>query len=293
MAKRFDAALKHLLETYPGDWLAYLLNHLGGAPGGSVEVIDSDLSAVTAAADKILRVRDRRPWLLHLELQSSPDERLPQHMLLYNVLLHERHGLPVRSAVLLLRPAANRRNVTGLLRREWPGGQSYLDFRDTVLRLWEQPATSLLTGGVGLLPLAPLAHVEEGQLPDVVRRVGTRLEQEVERSEAENLWTATYLLLGLRYSSVFVRDLLRGVHAMEESTTFQAIIAEGEIRGVQKALLHIGGKRLGPPSEVQRTAVQGITSLDDLERMIERTVEVDNWEELLAAPRPRRRRRRS
>jgi hypothetical protein len=79
--KQFDAALKHLLETYPQDWLAYLAPHLGGAPVGPVEVIEAELSTVTAAADKVLRVGGPEPWLCHLELQASHNNRLPRQML--------------------------------------------------------------------------------------------------------------------------------------------------------------------------------------------------------------------
>lgn len=67
MSKPFDATLKHLLEKYPQDWL-----RLVGIPKSTpISVIDADLSTVTAAADKVLRVGERDPWLLHLELQAS------------------------------------------------------------------------------------------------------------------------------------------------------------------------------------------------------------------------------
>lgn len=67
MAQPFDASLKELIEQYPSDWLP--LAGLGTA--ASVDVIDADLSTVTAAADKVLHIGKRPPWLMHLELQSS------------------------------------------------------------------------------------------------------------------------------------------------------------------------------------------------------------------------------
>lgn len=292
MAKRFDAALKRLVEAYPGDWLAYFLGQFGGGSAGPVEVIDSDIATVTAAADKVFRVREPRPWLLHLELQSSPDERLPQHMLLYNVLLHEKHGLPVRSGVLLLRPEANRRNVTGLVRREWPEGRRYMEFRYAVVRLWEQPPEPLLTGGLGLLPLAPLADVEPEQLPALVGRMEQRLEREAARAEAERLRVTTYVLLGLRYPLDFARQLLPGVRAMEESVTYQAIVAEGEVKGIRKVVLSLGTKKFGPPDAGTRQALEDVTDLESLERIALRVEESSSWADLVARPRPRRRSRR-
>jgi len=41
------------------------------------------------------------------------------------------------------------------------------------------------------------------------------------------LWTATYVLMGLKYPSAFTEQLLRGVRQMKESVTYQAILAEG------------------------------------------------------------------
>lgn len=82
MAKPFDATLKELVETYPRDWLAQL-----GLPANQpVQVIDSDLSTVTTQADKLLRLLDPTPSLLHLELQASRDPRLARRILKYNVL---------------------------------------------------------------------------------------------------------------------------------------------------------------------------------------------------------------
>jgi hypothetical protein len=153
--KRFDASLKHLFETYPQDWLAYLRPHLGVPSAGPAKLIDSDVSTVSAAADKVLHVGGRESWLLHLELQSSHFHRLAEQLLLYNVLLSDRHDLPVRSVVLLLRPEADRGSLTGVLRKAWPKGQPYLEFHYTVVRLWQQPVGALLGGGPGLLPLAP------------------------------------------------------------------------------------------------------------------------------------------
>ena len=63
MPKRFDATLKHLPEDYPQDWARF-----AGAPKSApVTVIDADVSVVTAAADKVLRIDEPDPWLLHFE----------------------------------------------------------------------------------------------------------------------------------------------------------------------------------------------------------------------------------
>jgi predicted transposase YdaD len=294
--KRFDASLKHLVETYPRDWAAYLRPFLGATDAGPVKAIDSDVSTVSAAVDKVLRVGGRRPWLLHLELQASHLHRLAEQLLLYNVLLQDRHHLPVRSVVLLLRPEADRPNLTGVLRQAWPEGRVYLEFHYTVVRLWEQPVEALLAGGLGLLPLAPLAGVPTEQVERVIRRMEKRIAAEAPATEVADLWTATLVLLGLNYSAEFANYVMRGVRTMKESTTYQAILAEGEakgkaegkVEGLRGLLLHLAGKRFG---EVEPMLVGWVRTLDDLDyltRLIERVYEAADWDDLLSTPLPQK-----
>lgn len=53
MPREFDAASKYILDMYPADWLA-----LAGLPvGESIQSVDSDLSVVSRAADKLMLVK--------------------------------------------------------------------------------------------------------------------------------------------------------------------------------------------------------------------------------------------
>src|SRR5438874_956004 len=124
-----------------------------------------------------------------------------------------------------------------------------------------------LAGGVGTLPLAPLAAVKEPELPAVIRRMKERVSAEAPPGEEAVLWTATYVLMGLRYDEALADELLRGVLAMEESVTYQAIIrkgkaegrAEGEAKGraegAQRILVRIGTKALGNPDAETTAAI--------------------------------------
>jgi predicted transposase YdaD len=104
----FDATLKELVQTYAADWLAVL----DQAPSGPIEILTPDLSTLTAFTDIVLRTGDS---LMHLDFQSGPDPSLPRRVLLYNVLLHDAYDLPVHSIVILLRPRADRGDLTGTL----------------------------------------------------------------------------------------------------------------------------------------------------------------------------------
>ncbi len=284
MAKPFDATTKHLLEAHPSDWLAYV-----GLPLAEVVSIESNLSTVTAEADKVFLVKAENPWLVHLEIQSSYDGDLGGRTLRYNVLLEERERLPVQSIIVLLRADADGKHMTGRVQRQLPDGQRYLDFQYNVIRAWEKSADSVLEGGLGTLPLAPLSNVAPALLPGVISEMRRRIDAEATTADAAMLWTATYVLMGLRYTREMVTQLLQGVRAMRESVTYQAILEEGMKMGeyafrLQEAralLFRLGEKRFGPPDSAIRQAVESIDSLVQMEHLNERILDVESWLELI------------
>lgn len=77
MSKPFDAALKHLVETFPEDWVRVL----GAAATGPVQAIDADVATVSASAVRVLRLGCSAPWFLLLELQASCDASLGRRSL--------------------------------------------------------------------------------------------------------------------------------------------------------------------------------------------------------------------
>jgi predicted transposase YdaD len=227
MTKPFDATTRYLLEAHPDAWPRYL----GWPVPWPVGVINADLSTITSEADKVLRVGAPEPWLLHIELQSGHDRDLARRLLRYNVLLDVRHDLPVQSVVVLLRPEADSPGLSGTLQRRVPGRDIHHEFRYQVVRVWQQPVGAILEGGLGTLPLAPLADVSSADLPGIIRRMDESCAARPRRPDAALLWTATYLLMGLRYPREIATQLLQGVRGMKESVTYQAILEEGEARG--------------------------------------------------------------
>ncbi len=291
MSKPFDATLKTLVEKYPLAWLAQ-----AGIPiMGSVEVIETDLSTVTAAADKVLLIRHPKPLLIHIELQSGYDANLYRRLLLYNVLLYYRYGIPVHTILVLLRPEAQTSNLTGRVEYASPFGTSALAFSYQLISIWEQPADTFLNGGLGVLPLASVSSVSQEELPDILRQISNRLDREAEPAEAEILWTATYILAGLRYSPALVTELFEGVRNMKESSTYQAILDEGRVEGrmegraegraeeIKRMLLLLGEKRFGKPTLRMRKKIETMTSVDTLEQLSLRLLDATNWKDLLAS----------
>jgi predicted transposase YdaD len=294
MPHSYDATGKTLVETFPADWL----NQFGLGPVTDVEVISADLATVSSLADKVIRVNEASPWLAHIELQASDDHNLPRRLLRYNVLLGEKHGLPVHTVLVLLRPEADGTYLTGKLELRSPRPGCSLSFEYQVVRLWQLPAAVYLQGGLGTLPLAPLGQVQTDALPSVIKAIEVRVEQEATPALAGSLWVCTFVLMGLRYPRELTKHLLQGVQAMKESVTYQAILEEGEERGIakgeakgeakgnlneaRKLLLRLGTRRFGAPSANVKTAIEAIADLERLELLIERVLDIGGWEELLA-----------
>jgi predicted transposase YdaD len=301
--KPYDPTLKALVETEPEAWPVFL-----GRPKARTEVIDADIATVSGAADKVLRVSAKLPYLLHLEFVAGHDAAtLPRKLHVRNGLLDDRHDLQVRTAVVLLRPEADSPQLTGVYQRGFPGEEAYLTFRYQVVRVWQLELEPLLTGGLALLPLAPISAVTEAQLPGIIQRMEQRLSGRRERKQASAVWTAAYLLAGLRYSPELAEQLFRGMVSMKESSTYQAILAEGEARGAAKAeargavaearkVLRLQGDKLfGPPDGATAAVIEQLSDLARLEELLGRVPTAGNWQELLGepAPKPRSRRRRS
>jgi len=138
--------------------------------------------------------------LLHLDFQAGHDSaRLPHRLRLSNDVLDYRHDLLVRSVAVILHKGADSPKLTGVLKRKFPAEVPYSVFRYQVLRIWTLPVKIFLEGGVGVLPLAPLADVQQTELPKVIEQIKERL-QGGASGKADDIWAATYVMVGLRYS---------------------------------------------------------------------------------------------
>lgn len=280
MSHPYDAVTKFLVESRSADWLT-----LFGCPTtATTELIPTDLSTVSMAADSVLRVNEHEPWIFHLELQSSRDRTLPTRIHVYNALLDERHDMPVRSAVVLLRPEADASFMSGGLERVLPDGLHYLSFRYDVVRVWQLPVETLLYGPLGLTPLAPISNVTEADVPGIVQELRIRFDREATPEFARQLWTATDILMGLRYSENFIASLVENMSNMRESVTYQAIERIGEIKGKQNTLLEMGTERYGDPTPAVVSAIRAVSDLEQLKRLSIRLLRAGSWDELLANP---------
>ena len=234
--KRFDATMRKLFDPEPAAWLEFF-----GVPvpdPSQAQVIDSNVSTVTAETDKLLRRGGPDPVILHIEFLSSRDTRYPGQAHWYNTIASHEHQEPVWSVLVLLRPAADGPELTGEYERQFPGRGRSVWFRYDVVRVWELPPERLLKAGLPLLPLAPVSNVAPERLPAVLRAVAERLRDETEGELRTTLWAATEVLLGLNHPTERVQELTKeittmilGIRGIEESSVYQDIFGKGEAKG--------------------------------------------------------------
>jgi predicted transposase YdaD len=290
----FDATLKDLVRHFLRDYEI----QMGLSDLGPLTPLNVDLSTVTAATDIALGHGYPPDHVVDINFQSGPDVDLPARVLLYHALLHFRFGVPMHSVVVLLRPVADQRQLTGKVDYVGRRRKGKIQFRYEVIRLWQQPVRRFLDGGLGTLPLAPLCRLPAGSsleaaLVPVIRRVVERLEREAVPDDRAKLLTATYVLAGLRVTPDVAARLFQGVRAMKESSTYQAILAEGRTEGrtegrieaLQRTLLRQGRQQFhSQPSEAVQATIQAIRDEGRLERMTERLLVASSWNELLETP---------
>jgi hypothetical protein len=284
-----DDTLKHLTEWSPEDWVVQ-----GGWPAAPATVIDADIGTISGATDKAIRVTGQPDWLLAVDFVSGHDvlAKLPD-LLLYNSALFRRHGFNVRSLLVLLHERADSPQLTGLYERGVAGQPFDVALRYAILRVWRIPAQKWLSGGLGLVPLAPLADVQPADLPAVIAQMKKRLDREVTPHQAADFWSATYILMGLRYEQALIRTLLQGVTSMKESVTYQAILEEGKARGeieeAKRIFLLLARDRFGEPPPEALAALEALSDVKKLEALSRRVLQAKNWEELLRLNGSRRR----
>ena len=170
-----------------------------------------------------------------------------------------------------------------------------------MVKIWKQPVERILSAGLTVLPLAPVAQVGRGEVTDVLKAVSKRLESDPDDSRARTLWDATVSLMTLRYSAGEIESFMRGVPSMlfgirglEETSVYQEALHKGETLGeakgrveeARKILILQGRKKFGPPDEQVEAKIAAVSDPAYLDELIVRLLDVASWDELLESPNP-------
>jgi hypothetical protein len=277
MSQPFDATLKELLAQAPGDWQkAFHLPVLQPATA-----LNADVSTITAATDVAIGYGDPLQEIVDVNFQSGPDPNVAARLHLYSAAFHLRFPVPIRSILILLRPKAIVKGLTGKL--SYTSGGKRVLFEYDVIRMWKEPVERFLEGGVGLLPLAPLCKKSEGvSWREVIHEIDRRLAQLPDQAQAVRLMTATWNLAALRIPNKKIAGLFEGVTVMHKLPAWDEAELRGSLATSQKYILKLGRERFGDPAPKTENALTAINDLDRLERMFDAISTVKSWKALLA-----------
>jgi predicted transposase YdaD len=174
--------------------------------------------------------------------------------------------------------------------RNLPAGFQTNRYNYKVVRLWQDDPELYMNAGLSLVPLAPLTAVSLPDLPGLIQRMKDRINSEPPPL-ASKLWTAAFLLMGLRFSDDVVMRLLEGIQIMQESTTYQRILREGRQEGLvegrlveaRQFLRRLGTQQFGEPNAQTVAALEAIIDVERLEALGEQVLRQDHksWEDLL------------
>jgi hypothetical protein len=121
--------------------------------------------------------------------------------------------------------------------------------------------------------------------------VDERFTREASVADAEHLRIMTHTLLGLSFPPAVAEQLMPGIRSMRDSLTYQAIVAEGVDRGVDRGIaqearrlvLELGEERFGPPEQSTRNALNEIRDPERLHNLARGVLRAASWADLLDA----------
>lgn len=285
MSFPYDAASKFFLSLSPKDWLTLI----GRPVDAEVSELNSELSTVSAAADKLILVNGPVPLIEHIEVQSSRDIDLPIRVCRYGILALYEKRRPINSTVILLRPEADGPELTGLYEVRLPDGTLFLHYRYRVIRLWEIAPQAFLDAGIAVLPLATLGKIEKDELPAFIREVRVRVERELSPSEWVRYWTGIVILMGLKFDSNSIQESLKGIGTMislKDSSIVRLVLdetrqealqegrqeglREGAVLATRKHLLDLITLRFGTVNSKWTDIVEALSDLTQMEQLLSR-----------------------
>ncbi|MBI4569347.1 MAG: Rpn family recombination-promoting nuclease/putative transposase [Planctomycetes bacterium] len=214
--------------------------------------------------------------------------------------LRKKHGLPVQTVIVLLRPAADPGLPDGPVRIPGAAGTE-MTFTCVTIRVWRESCERLLNGAIGLAPLAPLAGAPTVEaLPRNDERLLERFEAEVPDRTGE-LMTATAVLMGLKHEKELVDQIVGKVKKMEESSYYQMVIERGMEKGTERGMekgmekgqvegrltearriiVRLGSRTLGAPSDEVRARIEHAADIDRLEALLESLPGATSWNDAL------------
>ena len=213
----FDTTCRRLAEIFPRDFASWLL----GRPVDLTELSPTELSLEPIRADSVILLQGDNE-VLHIEFQTDPKIELPMRLADYRLRIHRKFPeKTIHQVVIYLRETKSER----VFQNYFEIAGMYAEFE--VIRIWEVPVSDLLQYP-GLLRFAALSQSDDAV--QTLRTAVSEIAKIKDESDQHEAIAATYVLAGLRLDAELISRLIRR-DVMQESVTYQAILAEGREEG--------------------------------------------------------------
>jgi hypothetical protein len=250
---------------------------------------ESDLVAKVRFKDKTEAF-----FLILVENESSQSQNFPQRLFYYHVRLSEKYGLPVYPVVIFSFATPTDPEPTAYEQR-FPD-KIVLQFHYTVIQLNRLPWRGFVKqpnpAATALMTRMKMSTSDRPRVKAECLRLLITLKLDPAKSDLIGEFMETYLDLSSQENEVYERAIAEfepqiREEAMEFGTSWRRLgreegREEGRAEGERKALIMIGTRRLGEPSEAVRAVIDAITSVQRIEDLMSRLLEVESWDELLS-----------
>jgi predicted transposase/invertase (TIGR01784 family) len=213
----FDSTCRRLAEMFPEDFASWLL----GRRIILTELKPTELSIEPIRADSLILLQGDRE-IIHIEFQTRPDRNMGTRLADYRIRLHRKFpGKTIHQIVIYLKKTRSKKvfettfDIAGI-RGEF-----------SVIRIWEVPTTELLT----YPGLSPFAALGKNNNAVSALRSAVQVMDQLPKSQQHETMAAAYILAGLQLNQDMISQIIRR-DIMQESVTYQAILNEGEQRGI-------------------------------------------------------------
>ena len=245
--------------------------------------------------------------LLHIEFQAQKDETLSERMFFYNARAKDLYRVPVRSMAILADNQADWRPHE--YEEGGEGSVMHFTFHTQKLLDWVGREAEL-EAEANPFGLAVLAHLQtQATQGDAANRYQARLRlsrlllgKGWSRGQIESFYEFLGWLLALparleaRYeqeSGIREYEEVEGMTELETISPYHRRMLKREVKKEKKLsreegramearnlIGRIGGKRFGPLSASTEERLNSIASLEELEQLADRLLEIESWAEL-------------
>ncbi len=285
MAKNYDVSAKELIDASPAAWAK--LSHLV-TDDAQVTLIDADASAISAVADKVAEIREKKKLrYMIMEFQAQHDIELIPNCAIRELNLRRQKGTITADTVIFFATAGALPKGGTLGKYEFKRANNFSwVFEYTAIKLWELKPDDIFALGPQMAPLATLCKIKPKTFPKLVERIETELKSIESKEDQNRLWAIAFFLSGIKYKDAdYLQKIFTGKFNIESSSTYQLTAQRfrerGQIEDAQTILTEFQIRKTGSISQEDEKLINSINDPQILRQAVAMLTDAKSWEEVM------------